>query len=143
MNIAQYSPYAIAHFDGVLMFDSIQAGVMTIGITKSPVVRFRVLAGVQSHPIWSLDRLALTVYSYCDVAKDMQLTKTALQVSITASWVSTEQFSNLIATHVEWHTASNVRVAAQRILTDMGNDGKRLWPLTEMSLPIQERDNHT
>ena len=143
MNIAQYSPYAIARFDGVLMFDSIQAGVMTIGLTKSPILRFRVLAGVQSHPIWAVDRLALTIYSYCDVAKDMGLAKTALQVSITASWVSTEQFSNLIATHVEWHTASNVRAAAQRILTDMGNDGKRLWPLTEMSLPIQERDKHT
>ncbi|HUI87520.1 MAG TPA: hypothetical protein VLX61_02220 [Anaerolineales bacterium] len=139
MNIAQYSPYAIARFDGVLMFDSIQAGVMTIGLTKSPIVRFRVLAGVQSHPIWSLDRLAITVYSYCDVAKDLHLAKTALQVSLTASWVSTEQFSNLVATHVEWHTAPGVRAAAQRILADMGNDGNHLWPLTEMSLPIQER----
>ena len=138
MDFPRHTPYAAARFDGALQFNSLQAGIMLSGQTQSPIVRYEVLAGAQNHPVWSLDRLALIVYSYCEVAKAEKLEETSLQVSVTASWVSTDRFSNLIATHIEWHTSSTTRAAVQRMLAEMENGQEPLWPLTEMRLPVQE-----
>jgi len=138
MDFPRHTPYASARFDGALMFNSLQAGIMVTSETRSPIVRYEVLAGAQHHPVWSLDHLALVVYCYCEVAKVEKLEETDLQVSVTASWVSTDQFSNLIATYIVWHTSSIIREAVSRMLAHLEDEQEHAWPLTEMQLPVQE-----
>ena len=133
-----YSPYASAHFDRFLVFSSVEAGLTTPSPSQSPIVRFGVLTGIQSHPIHALDRLAIVIYSYCKVASVLEMGETQLQASVTCSWVSTKKFSNLIATHVEWHVAPRVRVAAKKLIEDMdSNKPSWEWPQTEITLPGQ------
>lgn len=134
----RHTPYAVARFDGALVYPSIRAGLMTTGLTKSPVVHFKVKAGVQSHPIWALDDLALEIYSYCLAAKEASASNTTLQVSVTASWVSTEKYSNLVATHIEWHTSPHLRVTAEHTYTTLRNNKRKGWPVDEIQLPVAQ-----
>src|SRR5512138_110810 len=133
-----HTAYAVAHLDGVLLFQGIRAGLMTTGLTKSPIVCFKVLAGVQAHPVWALDDLAIEIYSCCQAAKEEGVSDTHLQVSVTASWVSTENFSNMIASDIEWHIASStLRTKAERTIARLRKNGKDGWPLDPLTLPVQ------
>ncbi len=139
MSITHFTPpYAIARFDGALMFANVQSGLMTTGTTKSPIVAFRVLTGMQVHPVWALDALAVKVYSYAYAARALNLDKTQLQVSITASWVSASDCSSLVATQIEWHVPSNVRSFVERMIVK-AKQGEFVadWPSTEMRIPSQ------
>ncbi len=131
-----YSPYATAHFDGNLLFGSAEAGLTTPSPSRSPIVRFEVLAGIQSHPVYALDRLAVVIYAYCKAARILEMGETHLQASITCSWVSTKTHSNLIAMHVEWHVSSRVRNAAKQLIEDMDSRKPSWeWPNREIALP--------
>lgn len=133
-----HTAYAVAHFDGALLYHAIRAGLMTTGLTKSPIVYFKVLAGVQSHPIWALDDLALEIYSCCQAAKEEGVSDTHLQVSVTGSWVSSENFSNIIASDIEWHIASSsLRAKAERAIAEMRKKGRNVWPQDPLVLPVQ------
>lgn len=138
MDFPRHTPYAAARFDGALLFTSLQAGIMVTGKTQSPIVRYEVRAGAQNHPVWSLDRLALVVYCYSEIAKAEKLEETDLQVSVTASWISTNRFSNLIATHIVWHTSSAIRETVSQMLAHLEDEQEHVWPLTEIRLPVQE-----
>ncbi len=133
-----HTAYAVAHLDGVLLYQGVRAGLMATGLTKSPIVSFKVLAGAQSHPVWALDDLAIEIYSCCQAAKEAGVSDTHLQVSVTGSWVSGENFSNIIASDVEWHIASSaLRTKAERALAEMKKRGKDSWPLDPLTLPVQ------
>ncbi len=133
-----HTAYAVAHLDGVLLYHSVRAGLMTTGLTKSPIVYFKVMAGVQSHPVWALDDLAIEIYSCCQAAKEEGVSDTHLQVSVTGSWVSAENFSNIIASDVEWHIASsNLRTRAERAIAEMRRRGRASWPPDPLTLPVQ------
>ena len=99
--------YSIARFDGALLYDDFRAGLMMTGITKSPIVHFKIRAGIQNHPAWAIDELAIEIYCYCKAAQGVRVSPTHLQVSVAATWISAESCSNLIVTNVEWHIASN------------------------------------
>lgn len=131
-------PYAVARFDGALVFASVRAGLIATGVAKSPIVQFDVLAGVQTHPIWALDALAVKVYSYALAAKNLKLSQTQVQVSVTASWVSTSEFSNLIATYIEWHVSPSIRNSMDHLMLETKKGQATAWPSTEMRLPIQD-----
>ncbi len=133
-----HTAYAVAHLDGVLLYHGVRAGLMAPGLTKSPIVYFKVLAGVQSHPVWALDDLAIEIYSCCQAAKEEEVSDTHLQVSVTGSWVSTENFSNIIASDIEWHIASSsLRTKAERAMAEMRRKGRDSWPLDPLTLPVQ------
>jgi hypothetical protein len=132
----QHTPYANARFDGYLVFDSVQAGMVKIGMSSAPVVRFNVVTGIQRHPVFALDKLAIVIFSYCKAAQELCMNDTQLQTSWTASWVSTDNYSNLVATHVEWHTSPKVRVAAQRMLAEF-ESGRPSWPNDLLFFPGQ------
>jgi hypothetical protein len=133
-----HTAYAVAHLDGVLLYQCVRAGLLTTGLTKSPIVQFKVMAGVQAHPLWALDDLAIEVYSCCQAAKEEGVSDTHLQVSVTGSWVSTENFSIIIANDVEWHIASSkLRIRAERAVIEMKRSGKGSWPIDPLTLPVQ------
>ncbi|MBN2116283.1 MAG: hypothetical protein JW730_06925 [Anaerolineales bacterium] len=135
-----YTAYAVTRLDGALLHSSICAGLMTTGLTKSPIVHFKVLAGVQPHPVWALDDLAVEIFSYCQAAKQAGVSDTHLQVSVTGSLVSVENFSNIIAGYIEWHIpSSQLRTEAERVLSKMRRNGKTSWPVESLSLPVQSR----
>jgi hypothetical protein len=133
-----HTAYAVAHLDGVLLYQGVRAGLMTTGLTKSPIVQFKVLAGVQSHPVWALDDLAIEIYSCCQAAKEEGVSDMHLQVSVTGSWVSAENFSNIIASDIEWHIASShLRTKAERAVAEMRKKGRDAWPPDPLILPVQ------
>ena len=134
----QHTPYSVARLDGAVLFNTLQAGLMTTGFTKSPIVHFKVLAGIQQHPVWSLDRTAIAVYSYCETARRLKIGNTQLQVNIMGSWVSSDDFSNIIATHIEWHTSKDVRDAAEKMIDDLARKNKSLWPVDSITIPVQK-----
>jgi len=137
MFMTQHTPYSVARFDGAIMFNSIRAGLMKTGITKSPIVFFKVRAGAQLHPVWALDNLAMEIYAYCETAKAADVSETHLQVAVTASWVSGENFSNLFATFVEWHIASSeLRKRARLISAELINRKGHDWPADELNIPV-------
>ncbi len=133
-----HTAYAVAHLDGALLYQSVRAGLMATGLTKSPIVSFKVLAGVQSHPVRALDDLAIEIYACCQAAKQEGVSDTHLQVSVTGSWVSGESFSNIIACDIEWHIASSsLRAKAERTMAEMRKKGKDSWPPDPLTLPVQ------
>lgn len=134
----KHTPYAVARFDGALIYESISAGFIITGLTKSPVVNFKVKTGVQLHPVWALDDLAIEVFSYCQAAKEVSVSETHLQVSVVASWLSANNFSNLVAADIEWHIASsNLRTKAEKRRVQIQKDKIGLWPTDELALPVQ------
>ena len=137
MAMTQHTPYSIARFDGALMFHTIRAGLMKTGITKSPIVFFKVRAGAQMHPVWALDDLAVEIYAYGETAKAAGVSETHLQVAVTASWVSGENYSNLFATFVEWHIASSeLRKQARQTSAELLHRKGRGWPGDELTIPV-------
>ena len=139
MFLKNQSAYSIARFDGALMYDDIRAGLMITDITKSPIVQFRIKAGAQYHPAWAIDETAIEIYSYCQVAKVSNVSPTHLQVSVAASWISDDRFSNLIVTNVEWHIASaRLREQAIRLYSETVKHRKYPsdWPEENLSIPV-------
>jgi len=133
-----YTAYAVTHLDGSLLYSSVRAGLMTTGLTTSPIVHFKVLAGVQSHPVWALDDLAVQIYSYSQAANKAGVSDTHLQVSVTGSWVSAENFSNIIANYVEWHIpSSQLRGAAEKLYSEMRRSRSNSWPASPLTIPVQ------
>ncbi|HXF85496.1 MAG TPA: hypothetical protein VNK49_08905 [Anaerolineales bacterium] len=132
--------YAIVRLDGAVMYDSIRAGLMKTGITQSPIVHFKVRAGVQHHPVWAIDELAVEIFSYCQVARASNVSLTHLQASITAMPVSGDLYSNLVATNIEWHIASQrLREQALRVYSEAIQHKKKYpsdWPAEIMSIPV-------
>ena len=63
--------YASARLDGVLDYMTLKIGLLTKTPQPTPVIAFYVLAGLQRHPIWALDRMAAVVFCYCVTAKQV------------------------------------------------------------------------
>ena len=103
------------------------------------MILFTILTGAQEHPVYALDDPAVRVFAYCHTAIEMNLNPTQLEVSLTASLVSSKESSNLIATHVEWHTASTVRGAAEMLRNRLAACETLTWPQEEINLPKQEK----
>jgi hypothetical protein len=133
-----YTPYASAHFDGYILHNSIEAGLTTPSPSRYPIVRFKIVTGVQAHPIYALDRLAVTIYAYCKAASFLEMDETQVQAFLTAAWVSTNDYSNLVTTHIEWHVSPKLRVEAKKVISEMDKKGGPWqWPQGEIRLPSQ------
>lgn len=139
MPYPRYLPSANAHFDGFILLDSVEAGLTTPSPSRSPIIYFQVSAGMQPHPVYALDRLAIVIYSYCKAAHVLDH-DTQMQAYFSCAWVSTAISSNLIATHVEWHVSTRMRTAAQKFIDDIDSSNPSwVWPKTEIRLPGQGR----
>jgi len=118
--------YASARLDGIFICGTLQAGILRN--TNSPVVSFTVEAGVQTHPVWALDRLAFVVYSYCRASKE-----NPVEVNLEGTLISNESVSVVVANRIQWHTSRKIRTNAERMISEMRLDR---WPKTKLELPV-------
>jgi hypothetical protein len=122
--------YASARLDGIFICDTLQAGILRN--TNSPVVSFTVEAGVQTHPVWALDRLAFVVYSYCRASKE-----NPVEVNLEGTLISNESVSVIVANRIQWHTSRKIRTNAERMISEMRLER---WPKTMLELPVSYSD---
>ena len=127
--------YVSARLDGTFMCGTLQAGVLRN--TSSPVVCFTVEAGIQTHPIWALDRLAIVAYAYCLASKD-----NPVDVSLEGTLMSNDSISVVLAQRIQWHTSRKVRITADQLVSEMYQNGKLPlhWPVVNLSLPVSFRE---
>ena len=133
-----YQAFAVARFDGSVMFNDYRIGVtLQSGRGRALVVLFKILAGNQYHPLYALDELAIRVYAYCKTAADRNLRPTQLGASVTASPLSNESTTTLVLTHIEWHTDADTRNQAELLFNRLRvNDEIQSWPNEVLDIPI-------
>jgi len=134
------STYASVRFDGSISCMTIRAGIIKTPVGSSPVVAFQVSAGIQTHPVWALDRLALVIFCYCRSARQGSETGTGelIQVNVEGTLVSNDLSSVAVANSIHWHTSKHVRDLAERMIAEMSNGAlARQWPQISLKLPIE------
>ena len=132
--------YAISNIDGGLDCSSLSIGILKT-MSDSPIVKVMVIAGLQAHPVWAIDRLAVVIYCYVQSAKyHYPRNLLPIQVNVRGSFISNDRTSCIVADSVAWHTSETIRMDAERLIFNL-TSGKHLtnqWPTkTEMTLPIQ------
>ena len=129
------SIYASARLDGLFICEALQAGILHAA--SSPVVCFMVAAGVQEHPVWALDRLAVVVYAYCQASRG-----SPVEICLEGMLVSNESISVVVANRVQWHTSRRARTSAERLIAEMMHNGKLPtgWPRERLTLPVSLSD---
>ena len=138
---APYQPYAIARFDGSIMFRDYKIGVTLLtDRQQSLVILFKILAGQQEHPLYALDELAIRVYSYCVTASERNLRSTQLEASVTATPLSNDRSTTLVLTHIEWHTDIETRSHAEALWSKLrtSNGIPAIWTQEKIILPVRE-----
>jgi hypothetical protein len=130
--------YASARLDGVLDYMTLKIGLLTKTPQPTPVIAFYVLAGLQRHPIWALDRMAAVVFCYCVTAKQVDQ---PMEVSVTANLVSGSETICAIASNISWHTSKEIRNKAENMIARMTGSGARWaeqqWPFRDvLQMPI-------
>ncbi|MBI1793375.1 MAG: hypothetical protein HYR70_04200 [Chloroflexi bacterium] len=131
--------YATSHIDGGL-----DCSRLSIGILKStpdtPIAKAVVIAGLQAHTIWALDRLAIVIYCYAQSAKKhYQYHLNPVQVNISGALVSDRDNCIVVARSITWHTSEAIRTDAERLIAELTAGARltTLWPATnEMVLPV-------
>ena len=121
---------------------------MKIGILKTPpqstpVVAFQVLAGLQRHPVWAIDRLAAVVYCYCQAVRkhaESGNNSQLIELNLSANLVSGSEAVCIIASSIHWHTSKEIRDQAEGMIAAMTCASSRWtdrWPFKDaMQMPI-------
>ena len=132
--------YATSHIDGGLDCSSLSIGVL-ITMSESPIVKVMVIAGLQAHPVWAIDRLAVVIYCYVQSANyHYPRGPRPIQVNVRGSLISNDSTSCVVAGSFSWHTSEAIRMNAERLIAKMtsGNQLTAQWPTkTKITLPIQ------
>jgi hypothetical protein len=134
-NTFDISSYARVNLDGALDTRSFRGGWIRATPSPTPIAFFRVIAGLQAHPIWVMDRLALVVFCYSQHAIEPQV-----QVNLVASVVSDLHASYMVGTHLTWHTSREVRTRAESAIARLAADPVQLmetWPQQDVHFPLQ------
>jgi len=140
--------YASAHIDGALDCGSLKVGILETP-EKIPVVFFQVIAGVQRHPVWAIERLATQVYCYSQAAQSNG--QSCIEINLTANLVSGNRMTCPIAAKIIWHTSSRIRAQAESMVAEMAGNGKdhghgrdrswaSRWPSREtLKIPVTDQ----
>ena len=143
-SIATTTTYASARIDGVLDCSTLKVGVLKTSPQANPVVTFHVIAGIQRHPVWALDRLAAIVFCYVQAVKqhnaELHRDDGVVEVTLSGNLVSGVESVCVVAQSINWHTSSTIRNRAEAMVAEITGGGSRspLWPFTEpMQLPLQ------
>ena len=125
---------ASARLDGLFVCETLQAGLLRT--TSSPVVCFGVSAGLQTHPVWALGRLAFVAYAYGQTCKGKDV-----EVCLGGGLLSNTRVSILIVDHIQWHVPSRVSTVAERLAAELylQENLPEQWPLKVLSLPVSNQ----
>ena len=141
--MTQSIAYASARIDGVLDCKTMKIGILKTPPQSTPVVAFQVLAGLQRHPVWALDRLAAVVYCYClAVRKHAESSGSSqlIELNLSANLVSGSEAVCIIASSIHWHTSKEIRDQAEGMIAAMTCSNSRWtdrWPFKDaMQMPI-------
>ena len=141
--MTQSIAYASARIDGVLDCKTMKIGILKTPPQSTPVVAFQVLAGLQRHPVWALDRLAAVVYCYClAVRKHAESSGSSqlIELNLSANLVSGSEAVCIIASSIHWHTSKEIRSQAEAMIAAMTSSSSRWtdrWPSKDaLQMPI-------
>jgi hypothetical protein len=146
--MTQSIAYASARIDGVLDCKTMKIGILKTLPQATPVVAFHVLAGLQRHPVWALDRLAAVVYCYClAVRKHAESSGGGqlIELNLCANLVSGSEAVCIIASSINWHTSKEIRDQAEGMIARMTGTGVRWakqWPFRDtLQMPVIKPKN--
>ncbi len=109
---------AIIRIDGALALHSLRAiKPDTPGLQHDAPLFFKVRAGIQEHPVWAYDRLALVVFCYTHVARQHTGDLSGvLEVSLDGILISNGDCANVLAKSIHWHTSSAIRRVSEILI---------------------------
>lgn len=138
MNMQIY--YASSHIDGGLDCSSLEIGLLRTH-PEAPITKVMVIAGLQVHPIWAINRLAVVIYCYVISArKHYPKGPIPIQVNLRGSLVSNQDSTCIIADSICWHTSEPIRAYAEKCIADLTSSRSLTdnWPGSEeMNLPFE------
>ncbi len=132
------SAYDFGYVTGQLDVANATFGLMGVK-HKTAVAFFRLAAGIQSHPVRAIDRLAFVVYCYYEVAE--QLKVRFIDVAVKYTLVSGSETSVIMAQSIHWFTSAEIRRQAEIKLGEMTGKSRGAvrmsdWPWKqEITLP--------
>ena len=117
----------LGYVAGKLDVASAQYGIMGAS-QETAVTFFRLVAGIQSHPVRAMDRLAYEVYSYCRAAESLQ--EPLIDVAVKYTLVSGFESSLIMANSIHWFASPELRHQAKIKLGEMAEAGRKgiRWP---------------
>jgi len=109
---------ATIRIDGALALHSLRAIKPNIsGLENDAPLFFKVRAGIQEHPVWAYDRLAIVVFCYTHVARQNTGDLSgALEVSLDGVLISHGNCANVLAKSIRWHTSSAIRRVSEQLI---------------------------
>ena len=109
---------ATIRIDGALALRSLRAiKPETPGLKHDAPLFFKVRAGIQEHPVWAYDRLAIVVFCYTHVARQHTGDLSGvLEVSLDGILISNGDCTNVLAKNIRWHTSSAIRRVAELLI---------------------------
>jgi len=141
--MTQTIAYASARIDGVLDCKTMKIGILNTPPQSTPVVAFQVLAGLQRHPVWAIDRLAAVVYCYSKAVRKHAESSNGsqlIELNLSANLVSGTEAVCIIASSIHWHTSKEIRDQAEGMIATMTCSSSRWidrWPFKDaMQMPI-------
>ena len=141
--MTQTIAYASARIDGVLDCKTMKIGILKTPPQSTPVVAFQVLAGLQRHPVWAIDRLAAVVYCYCQAVRkhaEAGNGSQLIELNLSANLVSGTEAVCIIASRIHWHTSKEIRDQAEAMIAAMTCSNScwtDRWPFKDaMQMPI-------
>jgi hypothetical protein len=144
--MTQSIAYASARIDGVLDCKTMKVGILKTPPQSTPVVAFQVLAGLQRHPVWALDRLAAVVYCYCLAVRNHAESSDRgqlIELNLSANLVSGLEAVCMVASSIHWHTSKEIRDQAEGMIAAMTCSSSRWaerWPFkASMQMPISRQ----
>ncbi len=111
---------ATIRIDGALALHSLRAiKPNTSGLEEDAPIFFRVRAGIQEHPVWAYDRLAIVVFCYTHVARQNTGDLSGvLEVSLDGVLISHGNCANVLAKSIRWHTSSAIRRVSEQLINN-------------------------
>jgi len=109
---------ATIRIDGALALHSLRAiKANTPGLENDAPLFFKVRAGIQEHPVWAYDRLAIVVFCYTHVARQNTGDLSGvLEVSLDGVLISHGNCANVLAKSIRWHTSSAIRRVSEQLI---------------------------
>ena len=110
---------ATIRIDGALALHSLRAiQPETPGLQNDAPLFFKIRAGIQEHPVWAYDRLAIVVFCYTHVARQHTGDLSgSLEVSLDGILVSNGDCANVLAKTIRWHTSSAIRRVSEQLIS--------------------------